>query len=37
VHELDSAGTSRLPTGDELKLIREVIDPKSLRDKEIKA
>ena len=37
VHELDTAGTSRLPTGDELKLIQEVIDPKSLRDKEVKA
>ena len=29
--------TTRLPSGDEQKLIREVIDPKSLRDKEVKA
>ena len=28
--------TTRLPTADELKLIREVIDPKSLRDKEVR-
>jgi acyl CoA:acetate/3-ketoacid CoA transferase beta subunit len=37
VHDLDAAQTSRLPTGDEQKLIREVIDPKALRDKEVKA
>jgi acyl CoA:acetate/3-ketoacid CoA transferase beta subunit len=36
VHDLDSAETSRLPSGDELKLIQEVIDPKSLRDKEVR-
>ena len=36
VHGLDSAQTSRLPSGDEQKLLREVIDPKSLRDKEVK-
>ena len=36
VHGLDSADTTRLPTGDEQKLIREVIDPKSLRNKEVK-
>jgi acyl CoA:acetate/3-ketoacid CoA transferase beta subunit len=36
VHGLDEAAPSRLPTDDELKLIREVIDPKSLRDKEIR-
>jgi acyl CoA:acetate/3-ketoacid CoA transferase beta subunit len=37
VHDLESAATSRLPTGDELKLIRETIDPKGLRDREVKA
>ncbi len=36
VHGLGAAGVSRLPTGDEQKLIQEVIDPKSLRDKEIR-
>ena len=36
VHGLDAADTTRLPTEDEQKLIREVIDPKSLRDKEIR-
>ena len=36
MHGLDQADTTRLPTGDEQKLIREVIDPKSLRDKEVK-
>ena len=30
VHGLDAAGTTRLPTEDEQKLIREVIDPKAL-------
>lgn len=30
-------GTSREPTAEELRLIREVIDPKSLRDKEVPA
>ena len=34
VHGLDDADTTRLPTEDEQKLIREVIDPKALRDKE---
>jgi acyl CoA:acetate/3-ketoacid CoA transferase beta subunit len=33
VHGLDDAGVSRLPTGEELDLIRQ-IDPRSLRDKE---
>jgi len=33
---LDDAGETRLPTDEELKLIREAIDPKSLRDKEIR-
>jgi acyl CoA:acetate/3-ketoacid CoA transferase beta subunit len=37
VHDLESAGESRLPTADELKLIQEVVDPKSLRDKEVRA
>jgi acyl CoA:acetate/3-ketoacid CoA transferase beta subunit len=36
VHGLGSADTTRLPTGDEQRLIQEVIDPKSLRDKEVK-
>jgi acyl CoA:acetate/3-ketoacid CoA transferase beta subunit len=36
VHGLDGADATRLATHDELKLIREVIDPKSLRDKEVK-
>jgi acyl CoA:acetate/3-ketoacid CoA transferase beta subunit len=36
VHGLDAADTTRLPTEDEQKLIRVVIDPKSLRDKEIR-
>ncbi|MDT5335565.1 MAG: hypothetical protein QOD90_1070 [Mycobacterium sp.] len=36
VHGLDSATASRLPSGDELKLIQEAIDPKGLRDKEVK-
>ena len=35
VHGLDVAGKTRLATSDELKLIREVIDPKALRDKEV--
>jgi acyl CoA:acetate/3-ketoacid CoA transferase beta subunit len=37
VHDLDSAATTRLPTGDEQKLIHEVIDPKALRDREIRS
>jgi acyl CoA:acetate/3-ketoacid CoA transferase beta subunit len=36
VHGLDAADTTRLPTEDEQKLIREVIDPKSVRDKEVR-
>jgi acyl CoA:acetate/3-ketoacid CoA transferase beta subunit len=36
VHGLDTAETTRLPSEDELKLLREVIDPKALRDKEVK-
>ncbi len=37
VHGLTDADPTRLPTADEQKLLREVIDPKSLRDKEVKA
>ena len=37
VHDLESAAESRLPTDDELGLIRDVIDPKGLRDKEVRA
>jgi len=33
---LDGAAPTRTPTDDELHLIREVIDPKSLRDKELR-
>lgn len=36
IHGLDGADETRLPTDDELRLIREVIDPKSLRDREIR-
>jgi acyl CoA:acetate/3-ketoacid CoA transferase beta subunit len=36
VHGLDEVEDTRLATEDELKLLREVIDPKSLRDKEIR-
>jgi acyl CoA:acetate/3-ketoacid CoA transferase beta subunit len=36
VHGLDSADRTRLATAEELRLIREVIDPKSLRDKEVR-
>lgn len=35
IHGVDDAPATRLPTGDELELIRQ-IDPKSLRDKEVK-
>ncbi len=34
---LDAAGETRLPTDDEAGLIREVIDPKALRDREIRS
>jgi acyl CoA:acetate/3-ketoacid CoA transferase beta subunit len=37
VHDLDKADTTRLPTEDEQKLLREVIDPKALRDREIRS
>jgi acyl CoA:acetate/3-ketoacid CoA transferase beta subunit len=36
VHGLGEAETTRLPDADEQRLLREVIDPKSLRDKEVK-
>ncbi|MDT5011558.1 MAG: hypothetical protein QOH57_3175, partial [Mycobacterium sp.] len=36
VHDLDDAEPTRLATDDELKLLREVIDPKALRDKEVR-
>ena len=36
VHDLAQAPPTRLPTPDELRLIRDVIDPKSLRDKEVR-
>jgi hypothetical protein len=36
IHGLDGANETRLPTDDELGLIREVIDPKALRDREIR-
>ena len=35
--DMSAAGTSREPDEDELLLIREVLDPKSLRDKEVPA
>jgi acyl CoA:acetate/3-ketoacid CoA transferase beta subunit len=37
VHGLDEAAETRLPTDDELRLIREFIDPKALRDREIRS
>ena len=33
---LDTAERTRLPSAEEQRLLREVIDPKSLRDKEVK-
>ncbi|MDQ7805390.1 CoA-transferase [Amycolatopsis sp. A133] len=35
--DFTGAGTSREPTGDELRLIREVLDPEHLRDREVPA
>ncbi len=32
---VDAAGTTREPTVDELRLLREVVDPKSTRDREV--
>ena len=37
VHGLAEAPETRLPSTEELRLIREVIDPKSLRDKEVRS
>ncbi|OPX11678.1 cholesterol ring-cleaving hydrolase subunit IpdB [Mycobacterium sp. AT1] len=37
VHGLAEAEVSRVPSDEELRLIREVIDPKSLRDREIRS
>lgn len=37
IHGLDQACTTRLPTNDEERLIRDVIDPHCLRDKEIRS
>ena len=37
VYGLADAESTRLPNGDELELIHNVIDPKGLRDKEVKA
>lgn len=36
VHGLEDAPETRSPTDDELRLIREVVDPKSRRDKEVR-
>jgi acyl CoA:acetate/3-ketoacid CoA transferase beta subunit len=36
VHGLDSAAETRTPTDEELTLLREAIDPRSLRDREVK-
>ena len=36
VYGLDGAGRTRLPSGEEQALIRDRIDPKGLRDKEVK-
>ncbi|WP_280398831.1 CoA-transferase subunit beta [Nocardia carnea] len=35
IAELDTAGETRLPTDEELRIIREVLDPKNIRDREI--
>ncbi|MFJ7219350.1 CoA-transferase subunit beta [Amycolatopsis sp. NPDC098790] len=35
--DLSTVDISREPTGEELRLLREVVDPKSLRDKEVPA
>ena len=37
IHGLDEADETRLPTDNELRLIREVIDPKSWLDREIRS
>ncbi|CAJ1495529.1 cholesterol ring-cleaving hydrolase subunit IpdB [[Mycobacterium] burgundiense] len=36
VHGLDTAEVTRMPEVEELELLREVLDPKSLRDKEVR-
>lgn len=36
IHDLDKAEPTRLPSDEELRLLREVIDPKSVRDREIR-
>jgi hypothetical protein len=33
----DDAPETRLPTDEELRLIREILDPKGLRDREVPA
>ncbi|WP_328390385.1 CoA-transferase subunit beta [Nocardia sp. NBC_00416] len=35
IADLGTAGESRLPTDEELRIIREVLDPKKIRDKEV--
>lgn len=35
IAELGTAGESRLPTAEELRIIREVLDPKKIRDREV--
>lgn len=37
VHGLDEAAQTRAPSAEELRLIQQVIDPKALRDKELRA
>ena len=37
MHGLGEAEETRLPTEDELRLICEVIDPKALRDRELRS
>jgi hypothetical protein len=36
VYGLDDAGSTRLPCGEEQRLIQQVIDPNTLRDKEVR-
>lgn len=36
VHDLDKVDPTRLPTDEELRLLREVIDPESVRDREVR-
>ena len=35
--DVSSAGTTRVPDAEELRLIREVLDPRSLRDREVRS